>query len=1425
MRHYGVYMRLRVRSFSHQNHSSVELPGATADQPPNSARPEQPTVASDTATTTAEVTLDPDWNSCGPNTFTSPLDHLFEDLQGGRTCKDRSPRTTELLTRLCPLELYRQEVALTTQNAFLQSRAEAEKELLQRACVAAVDLTSLLNGRRLPPNLSTRISSFLSGAEDGDLQLSVPIVIDTGASISLTSDKDDFVGPITECEWKNLDGIAGAKVLIVGVGQVSWPIRDFFGNVEHVLTKALYCPSATIRLFSPQTYFVEHDSGTCSLDKSQVKLVLENGRSLYFPYQGGSNLPVMYTNWIDEPCPGAANLMAACNSTVTMDEIFGVKKDNHNLSRPQKEVLLWHNRIGHVGCGWIQSLMRKRKDAVGNDSVPPVIPTKCASAHKCDQPKCPACLLGKMHRLSPKTSVTKQLPESEMAIRQNDLKPGDCVSIDQMVSKVPGRLSHTFGKEDPRQKLNGCTLFCDHCSGYVYLNPQVSLRVGKTLEGKHAFERMAELCNVKIKSFRADNHPFASKEFKEDLELQNQTIDYSGVGAHFQNGFVERMQASLNSWTRSSMIHQLLNWPEVYDQALWPLAMEQAVFLWNNMPRKESGLSPVEIFTGTKCANHDALLNAKVWGCPAYVLDPKLQDGKKLPKWKPRSRVGVYVGTSPNHASTVGRILSLNSGAISPQYHVVFDEHFATVPANEELLQFDQELWDILYSQGHQQALDLDQEDLDGNVTPFDELYDDFCLDNADDEDGDSVNSSSTTVSEGEDDAETVVPEGAEAPLTITPPGLRSGRSYKPLPDPSVLTAALKPRTTQKSIRPKDRTLSEHHCYLAGGNRNSPVRNGQREAAALHKLDWTKTVAEIKNGDSKSVLAYLERHYDYETKTQEDWHPHALAAKANDADNPGFEEAMNGPDAEGYWEACKLEWQTLVDMKVWDVVKRQSWMRVLPCLWILRCKRFPSGLIKKLKARLCVQGNFQRKELGHFNLTWAPTVHWNTVRLILILTAAMGLCSKQVDYTAAFVHAPIDRPAGYDKMTPEEKNKSCVFVEMPKGYAEPGKVLRLNKSLYGLKQAPRNFYQHLKSKLEATGFTCAVDVDPCLFISDNVICLVYVDDSIFVSRDVKYIDEAVQRLRDEAMALEEEDDVAGFLGVLIQRDSKAGTVTLTQRGLIERVLEALDVSGLPPVATPADEVLGTDPDGDPCQCTFNYASVIGMLWYLYGHSRPDLGFAVSQAARFSFNPKRSHELALLRIGQYLKGTIDQGLTFTPSSMDKFKMDVYVDSDFMGTYGKEARTDPTNVKSRTGFVVCVNDCPIIWSSKLQETIALSTMMAEYYALSTAMREVLPLRSLVQTIAKGLDLPEDCMSTFKTTVWEDNMGALTLANLEPGQNTARSKFYDVKVHWFRSHMEPNQIEVKKIDTAVQLADIFTKPLTKDQFEAIRKLVMGW
>ena len=174
--------------------------------------------------------------------------------------------------------------------------------------------------------------------------------------------------------------------------------------------------------------------------------------------------------------------------------------------------------------------------------------------------------------------------------------------------------------------------------------------------------------------------------------------------------------------------------------------------------------------------------------------------------------------------------------------------------------------------------------------------------------------------------------------------------------------------------------------------------------------------------------------------------------------------------------------------------------------------------------------------------------------------------------------------------------------------------------------------------------------------------------------------------------------------------------------------------------------------------------------------------------------------------------------------DKFEMDVFVDSDFLGLYGKERRDDPDNVRCRMGYVIMLNGCPVVWKSSLIDSICTSTMMAEYYALSSAMREVIPLRNLVTTVAKALKINDLCDATFKCTAHEDNSACETLANLEPGRVTPPSKFYDVKVHWFRSMLN-NTTRVVRVDTKAQIADIYTKALPKDDFLRLRQMLCGW
>ncbi len=142
--------------------------------------------------------------------------------------------------------------------------------------------------------------------------------------------------------------------------------------------------------------------------------------------------------------------------------------------------------------------------------------------------------------------------------------------------------------------------------------------------------------------------------------------------------------------------------------------------------------------------------------------------------------------------------------------------------------------------------------------------------------------------------------------------------------------------------------------------------------------------------------------------------------------------------------------------------------------------------------------------------------------------------------------------------------------------------------------------------------------------------------------------------------------------------------------------------------------LGKDPDGPPASGKVNYASMIGMLLYL-NHSWPDIALVTHQCARYTIGPKQTHKGALIRIGRYLKGTIGNGLIMTPSA--KQKLDCYPDANFAGLWNRDDKHDPHCVRSCTGYVICLSDCPVLWISKLQTEIALSTMEAEYVLLST------------------------------------------------------------------------------------------------------------
>ena len=90
---------------------------------------------------------------------------------------------------------------------------------------------------------------------------------------------------------------------------------------------------------------------------------------------------------------------------------------------------------------------------------------------------------------------------------------------------------------------------------------------------------------------------------------------------------------TMTSMARTMMLHARLRWTKMVSPELWPMAMKHAQHIYNHTP-KDNNICPLDLLTKTTVPR-TALKDLHVWGCPVYVLDPKIQDGKKLPKWSP----------------------------------------------------------------------------------------------------------------------------------------------------------------------------------------------------------------------------------------------------------------------------------------------------------------------------------------------------------------------------------------------------------------------------------------------------------------------------------------------------------------------------------------------------------------------------------------------------------------------------------------------------------------------------------------------------------------------------------------------------------------------------------------------------------------------
>jgi hypothetical protein len=537
--------------------------------------------------------------------------------------------------------------------------------------------------------------------------------IDNCATRSILSHTEDFITPLTPVKDK-IQGISGKIDQSLMHGTIRWYIEDDDG-VTHAITlpNSIYYPKAKSRLLSPQHWAQEakdnqpQRNGTwCATYCDKIVLFWNQQKcQRTIPLDvHGENVATIRT------APGYKRFMAFCaevesndgptkglcyeagivsndkHETDTMENHMesNTDDDNDNESAasqqdtplqtlfnldlgnaetifgppvmiepdeeekiPQgviQEFLKWHHKLGH--------LAPKKMQLMADQGV---LPKKFA---KCQVPLCTACLFGKATRRPWRTKPSKDAHDSVTITA-----PGQCVSVDQLELPTPSLILQL--KEIPtKARYKVATVFVDHISKLLFVHLQRSTGADETIIAKQLFERFAATYGVVIKHYHADNGRFADNKFREAV----------GVNAHFQNGVAVRRIRELQQTARTMLLHATRRWPDAISANLWPYALRMANDIYNSTSSISTKQVPVNMFSDSNIAT-----KPKHWypfGCPVYILDSQIQEGKRISKWATRARVGIYMGQSAQHARTIALVRSLSTGLGLPQFHVRMDTYF-----------------------------------------------------------------------------------------------------------------------------------------------------------------------------------------------------------------------------------------------------------------------------------------------------------------------------------------------------------------------------------------------------------------------------------------------------------------------------------------------------------------------------------------------------------------------------------------------------------------------------------------------------------------------------------------------------------------------------------------------------------------------------
>ena len=224
-----------------------------------------------------------------------------------------------------------------------------------------------------------------------------------------------------------------------------------------------------------------------------------------------------------------------------------------------------------------------------------------------------------------------------------------------------------------------------------------------------------------------------------------------------------------------------------------------------------------------------------------------------------------------------------------------------------------------------------------------------------------------------------------------------------------------------------------------------------------------------------------------------------------------------------------------------------------------RKKRKPSGEITRLKSRLCVRGDTQRdKDTYGINDTFAPTVEWVTIRLLLTLGIVEDWKSASIDFKNAFTQASLPEP---------------IYLELPPGLAHANpklkdKVIKVNTSLYGDRRAANLWYNKITSTLVHDLKFETSEIDPCLFIRKDCVIVLYVDDAILMARNEDTLKTVLEEIKNFGYDFNRDGDFTSYLGIQLDK-LPDGALKMSQPHLTRSFVDSVGMTDCAPAHTPS----------------------------------------------------------------------------------------------------------------------------------------------------------------------------------------------------------------------------------------------------------------